>query len=78
MPESVPYSSLSAQRLSERTVLETLHSISYKRGDDTVVFLSDLTHRVYTECTRINRKIVPVTNLNTYLHYGTSGNECVL
>ena len=30
---------------------------------------------VYTVCTRINYKIVPVTNLNKYLHYGTSGAE---
>ena len=26
-------------------------------------------------CTRINYKIVSVTNLKKYLHYGTSGNE---
>jgi len=26
---------------------------------------------VYTVCTRKNYKIVPVTNLNKYLHYGT-------
>jgi hypothetical protein len=30
---------------------------------------------VYRVCTRINYKIVPVTNLNKYLHYGTSGTE---
>jgi len=30
---------------------------------------------VYTMCTRIKYKIVPVTNLNKYLHYGTSGTE---
>jgi len=30
---------------------------------------------VCTVWTRINYKIVPVTNLNKYLHYGTSGNE---
>jgi len=30
---------------------------------------------VYTVCTRINYKIVPVTNLYKYLHYGTSGTE---
>ena len=29
----------------------------------------------YTVCTRINYKIVPVTNLNKYLHYGTSETE---
>jgi hypothetical protein len=31
--------------------------------------------RVCTGCTRINYKIVPVTNLNKYLHYGTSVTE---
>jgi len=31
--------------------------------------------RVYKMCTRINYKIVAVTNLNEYLHYGTSGTE---
>jgi hypothetical protein len=30
---------------------------------------------VYTVCTRINYRIVPVTNLNKYLEYGTSGTE---
>jgi hypothetical protein len=30
---------------------------------------------VCTVCTRINYKIVPVTNLNKYLQYGTSGTE---
>jgi len=34
-----------------------------------------ITQTVYTVCTRINYKIVPVTNLNKYLHYGTSGTE---
>ena len=34
-----------------------------------------ITQTVYTECTRINYKIVPVINFNKYLHYGTSGNE---
>ena len=34
-----------------------------------------IAHTVYTECTRINYIIVPVTNFNKYLHYGTSGNE---
>jgi hypothetical protein len=29
----------------------------------------------YTVCTGINYKIVPVTNLNKYLNYGTSGTE---
>jgi hypothetical protein len=31
--------------------------------------------RVYTVWTRINYRIVPVTNLPKYLHYGTSGTE---
>ena len=28
-------------------------------------------------CTRLNYKIVPVTNLNICLHYGTSGTEYI-
>ena len=31
--------------------------------------------RVYTVCTRINYGMFPVTNLNKYLEYGTSGTE---
>jgi len=34
-----------------------------------------IAQRIYTVCTRINYKIVPVTNLNKYLEYGTSGTE---
>jgi len=34
-----------------------------------------ITHTVFTRCTRINYKIVPITNFNKYLHYGTNGNE---
>jgi len=34
-----------------------------------------ITQTVYTECTRISYKIVPVNNFSKYLHYGTSGNE---
>ena len=34
-----------------------------------------ITQTVYTRCTRINYKIVPVTSFNKYLHYGTNGNE---
>jgi hypothetical protein len=30
---------------------------------------------VHTVCTGINYKIVRATNLNKYLHYGTSGTE---
>jgi len=33
------------------------------------------TQTVYTECTSINYKIVPVSNFDKYLHCGTSGNE---
>jgi hypothetical protein len=33
--------------------------------------------RVYTVCTRINYKIVPVASSYKYLHYGTSGTEYV-
>ena len=31
--------------------------------------------RVCTVCTRISYKTFPVTNLNKYLHYDTSGTE---
>jgi len=34
-----------------------------------------IAQRLYTACTRINYKTVPVTNLNKYLHYGTSVTE---
>jgi hypothetical protein len=34
-----------------------------------------IAHTVYTGCTRINYRIVPVNNLNKYLQYGTSGTE---
>jgi len=30
---------------------------------------------VYTVCTRVNYKTVPVTSLNKYSHCGTSGTE---
>jgi len=33
-------------------------------------FLRFIAQTVYTRCTRINYKIVPVTNFNEYLHYG--------
>ena len=37
-----------------------------------------IAQRVYTVCTRINYRIVPVTSLNKYWHYGTRGTEkCV-
>jgi len=34
-----------------------------------------ITQTLYTGCSRINYKIVPVTNFDKYLHYGTNGNE---
>ena len=34
-----------------------------------------ITQTVCTKCTRINYKIVPVTNFSKYVLYGTSGNE---
>ena len=34
-----------------------------------------IAQRLYIMCARINYKIVPVTNLKKYLHYGTSGTE---
>jgi hypothetical protein len=33
------------------------------------------TDSIYTVCTKINYTIVPVTNLNKYLQYDTSGTE---
>jgi len=37
------------------------------------IFLkSSIAEKVYTACARINNRIVPVGNLSTYLHYGTS------
>jgi len=30
---------------------------------------------VHTVCTGINYRIIPLTNLNKYLNYGTSGTE---
>jgi len=38
-------------------------------------FLSFIAPSVYTGCTKINYKIIPETNFNKYLYYGTSGNE---
>ena len=34
-----------------------------------------IAQRIYRVCTRINYKIVPVTNFNKYLQYGTSETE---
>ena len=36
---------------------------------------SFITQTLYTGCTRINYRIVPATNFNKYVLYGTSGNE---
>jgi hypothetical protein len=47
--------------------------VSYVSGF--ILFRRFNAHAVYTVCTRINYKIVPVTNFNKYLHYGTSGTE---
>jgi len=48
-------------------------------GDSNVlsiyIFKIYWTDSIYTVCTSINYKIVPVTNLNKYWHYGTSGTE---
>jgi len=35
-------------------------------------FFKEITQTVYTRCTRINDKIVPVTNLYKYVLYGRS------
>jgi len=40
-----------------------------------VFFKRFIARTVYTVCKRANYKIVPVTNLNKYLHYSTSGTE---
>jgi len=41
-----------------------------------VLFLNRyIAQTVYTVCTRINYKIVPVTSVNKYLHHGTGGTE---
>jgi hypothetical protein len=44
---------------------------------DTAFLMRFIAHRQYihTGCTKINYRIVPVTNLNKYLQYGTSGTE---
>jgi len=34
-----------------------------------------VTPRVYTVCTSTKYKIVPVTNMNKYLHHSTNGTE---
>jgi len=45
-------------------------------SDITFFFLKRfIAQTVYTVCTRINYTTVPVTNLNKYGHYGTSGTE---
>jgi len=44
-------------------------------GESSSFFIMFYCALVYTRCTKINYKIVPVTNFNKHLHYGTSGNE---
>jgi len=50
-------------------------------GGDTIAFLRTIflkgffSQTVYKVCAKINYKNVPETNLNKYLHYGTSGTE---
>jgi hypothetical protein len=41
----------------------------------TYLFLKSrfIAQSVYTVCSRINDRIVPLTNFNKYLYYGTSG-----
>jgi hypothetical protein len=50
-------------------------SIGFGFGIFMCVFKILIALTVYTLCTRINYRIVPVTSLNKYLHYGTSGTE---
>ena len=38
---------------------------------DNIFLKSHIAQTVYTACTGINCKIVPVTSFNKYLHYGT-------
>jgi len=41
-----------------------------------VIFFKEILHREYIKaCTRMNYKIVPVTNLNKYVHSVTTGTE---
>jgi hypothetical protein len=52
--------------------------MSYSRLPSSVfaIFLKRfITPRVYTVCTRTKYKIVPVTNMNKYLHHSTSRTE---
>jgi hypothetical protein len=62
----------SKERLGKGCVL--LHGVYILQLYLFFYFLTDLSH-TYVHCTRINYKIVPVTSLNKYLHYGTSGTE---
>jgi len=52
-----------------------INLVNYQDQRNMSFFKSFIAHLVYTRCTKINYKIVPVTNFNKYLHYGTSGNE---
>jgi hypothetical protein len=65
--------------VGKRKFKEKTAQIRYKESDlvlnrliSFVCFKIFIAQRVYKECTRINYKIVPVTELNKYLHYGTS------
>jgi len=63
--------------------LSVLHkddfTISLRVPNDCSFFLKKkkrfIVQTVYTVCTRINYKIVPVTNLNKNVHYGTRATE---
>ena len=47
-----------------------------KKKISILFFFKEFYYTQYIQgCTRINYKIVPVTNFDKYLHYGTSGNE---
>ena len=56
------------QQCSKNTNLTVRHTLFFFKE-------RFITQTVYTGCTRINYKIVPVTNFNKYLYYGASGNE---
>ena len=49
----------------------TKFDVSYTAKYKVYIYKRFISQTVYTLCTRINYKIVPVTNLNKYLHYGT-------
>jgi len=57
--------------LLRRFTAQTVHTVFTAQTVHTV-FTAQTVHTVFR---RINYKIVPVTNINKYLHYGTSGTE---